>query len=89
MTSPSNGVGAGYGLWLKIEMSSHPGRMRCDQLFGAEHKGCSVPGKAALKGLRVWKKLKQRKASPRWNPALLPYKGISAWMTTECLQVEL
>lgn len=38
--------GFGYGLQPEIDMNSHPEReMRCDQLFGIEHKGCSVLGK--------------------------------------------
>lgn len=42
---PSPHVAVGYGLRPKIDASSHPEEMRCDQLFGAEHKGCSVLGK--------------------------------------------
>lgn len=45
MTSLSVRVVVGYGLQPKIDMNSHPEKIRCDQLFGTEHKGCSVLGK--------------------------------------------
>lgn len=48
-TSLSVHVGVAYGLQPKIDMNSHPEKIRCDQLFGIEHKGCSVLGKLLWK----------------------------------------
>lgn len=59
-------LGFGYGLQPEIDTNSHPEReMRCDQLFGVEHKGCSVLGKAALKRLTVFTSCTSEEAEPQ------------------------